>query len=476
MREYTNGIKGASVVIHQMFMVTMVCGLFGYEYMLQHGLGRPGFLSLMTVIGLVGSFVTLAYLTGIAGRKSAEDTKIYLNIVDRVYTDIQLVLIVVFVYLILYMGRSLRGLDFAFSGLLVAVGTVGYLVDGVFLLFYLSIVRRSKDNSLLTHSLAYLVFCYFRRVFLDNRKPRIYTRKARERHEIQSAVEAIAAGALDTRLDVGQFHGQEKNIAIAVNHIQEGLSDAVMERTRNERMKADLITNVSHDIKTPLTSIVNYVDLLKRENLENEKARDYIRILDEKSQRLKQLTEDLVEASKISSGNVKLDIQKIDLVELIYQTGGEFNERFEARELTIVTKLPRGPVIVKADGRQLYRAIENLYTNAAKYALENTRVYVELEVEDGVALFSIKNISRAPLPESAKGDLTERFVRGEVSRTTEGSGLGLSIAKNLTNLMGGNFELKLDGDLFVATISFEVVFCYFSQPTHHLADESAANM
>ena len=264
---------------------------------------------------------------------------------------------------------------------------------------------------------------------------------------------------MDTRLDVDSFHGQERELAEAVNSIREGLSEAVMDRIRNERMKADLITNVSHDIKTPLTSIVNYVDLLKRENLENENAQNYIRILDEKSQRLKQLTEDLVEASKISSGNVKLDMQRIDFVELIYQTGGEFNERFEARDLTIVTKLPHGSVMVEADGRQLYRAIENLYTNAAKYALEKTRVYVELEVEDGQAIFSIKNISKTPLPENAdkEHDLTERFVRGEASRTTEGSGLGLSIAKNLTNLMGGTFELKLDGDLFVATISFEVL-------------------
>jgi signal transduction histidine kinase len=255
---------------------------------------------------------------------------------------------------------------------------------------------------------------------------------------------------------VEDFHGQERELAAAVNHIREGLSDALMESTKNERMKADLITNVSHDIKTPLTSIVNYVDLLKRENLDNENARSYIRILDEKSQRLKQLTEDLVEASKISSGNIKLDIQQIDLVELIYQTGGEFNERFEARGLTIVTKLPSRSVMVQADGRQLYRAIENLYTNAAKYALENTRVYVNLTVEAGLATFSIRNISKNPLPPDTGGerDLTARFVRGDVSRSTEGSGLGLSIAKNLTTLMGGEFQIKVDGDLFVAEITF----------------------
>ena len=202
------------------------------------------------------------------------------------------------------------------------------------------------------------------------------------------------------------------------------------------------------------------MDLLKRENLDNKNAQNYIRILDEKSQRLKQLTEDLVEASKISTGNIKLDIQKIDLVELLYQTGGEFNERFEERNLTIVTKLPSQSIYVEADGRQLYRAIENLYTNAAKYAMEKTRVYVELTTEENRAIFSIKNIS-ANLIQVKEGeninDLTERFVRGETSRTTEGSGLGLSIAKNLTNLMGGTFEINVDGDLFIATISFIMV-------------------
>ena len=453
MKKYTSGMKGAAVVIHQMFFVLMLCSLYGAGYEKRYPADRT-LLIFLTVIGLVGSFVMLAYLTGIAGRRSQEDPVIYLNIVDKVYTDVLLVLFVLFVYLMIYMGRGLHKLDFALSGLLVSVGTVGYLVDAVFLLFYLSIVRQSKNNTLLTNSGIYRLICFFRTVMTNRQRPMLCTRKARERYEIQNAIEAIAAGALDTHLDEKNFHGQEKELAIAVNSIREGLSDAILDRIRNERMKADLITNVSHDIKTPLTSIVNYVDLLKRENLDNENARTYIRILDEKSQRLKQLTEDLVEASKISSGNVKLDMQPIDLVELLYQTGGEFIERFEARELTIVTKLPRGPVMVRADGRQLYRAIENLYTNAAKYALEKTRVYVELEVQDKKACFSIKNISKTPLEAHAKEvDLTERFVRGEISRTTEGSGLGLSIAKNLTNLMGGDFQIKLDGDLFVATIS-----------------------
>ena len=192
---------------------------------------------------------------------------------------------------------------------------------------------------------------------------------------------------------------------------------------------------------------------------ENENAKYYIHVLEEKSQRLKQLTEDLVETSKITSGNVKLNMQKLDLVELLYQTGGEFNERFESRNLTIVTKIPSEQIFIYADGRQLYRSIENLYTNAAKYALENTRVYVELEKADTKAVFTIKNVSKNELDIVSNGnvDLTERFVRGERSRTTEGSGLGLSIAKNLTHLMGGKFEIKVDGDLFIATITYNII-------------------
>lgn len=200
------------------------------------------------------------------------------------------------------------------------------------------------------------------------------------------------------------------------------------------------------------------LSLLRREELENENARKYIRIIDEKAQRLKNLTEDLVEVSKISSGNIKLEKQHIDFLELLYQTGGEFNEKFEQRSLTIVTKLPETSVMIEADGRQLYRALENLYTNAAKYAKENTKVYVELYVEKKMATFSIKNIAKDHI-EVLQGnylDLTERFVRGEFSRTTEGSGLGLSIAKNLTVLMGGKFEIRVEGELFIAEVSFPV--------------------
>ena len=226
---------------------------------------------------------------------------------------------------------------------------------------------------------------------------------------------------------------------------------------KNERMKADLITNVSHDIKTPLTSIINYVNLLENEKIENEKVNNYIHILKEKSARLEQLTEDLVEASKISSGNIVLEMVRINLVELVYQTAGEFNEKFEQRNLTIFTKMPKESIVVMADGRRIWRVLENLYNNVAKYALEGTRVYVELDKKEDEAVFSIKNISSKPL-NIPSDELTERFIRGDVLRTTEGSGLGLSIAKNLTTLMGGTFDIILDGDLFKVMITFPLAF------------------
>ena len=283
-------------------------------------------------------------------------------------------------------------------------------------------------------------------------------RAAVEHYQILKGVEKIASGDLEAKIEVEELHGEDQKLAEAINNIGSGLLHAVDDSTKNERMKADLITNVSHDIKTPLTSIINYVNLIKLEHIENERVNNYIRVLDEKSQRLKQLTEDLVEASKVSSGNVKLDMCQIDLVELVCQTGGEFNEKFESKELTIVTKLPKQAVYIWSDGRHLYRVIENLYNNVAKYALEKTRVYVEVQAGETEAVFSIKNVSESSLAIENSGveDLTERFIRGDSSRTTEGSGLGLSIAKNLTLLMGGQFDISVDGDLFKAKITLPI--------------------
>lgn len=241
-----------------------------------------------------------------------------------------------------------------------------------------------------------------------------------------------------------------------LENIGSGLQNAVEKSMRDERLKTDLITNVSHDIKTPLTSIINYVDLLKRENFDDPKVKGYLDILEMKAQRLKTLTEDVVEASKVSSGSITLEFMDVDLVEMLNQTIGELSEKMEARQLTVVASLPEEPVIVHVDGRRMWRVLENIFNNAAKYAMPGTRVYADLKIEGNQTSFSLKNVSDQPLNFSSD-ELTERFIRGDVSRSTEGSGLGLSIAKSLTEMQGGKFELYLDGDLFKVTILFEKV-------------------
>ena len=245
-------------------------------------------------------------------------------------------------------------------------------------------------------------------------------------------------------------------MAEAVNALGEGLRNALKEQMKSERMKADLITNVSHDLKTPLTSIINYVDLMKREQIDNPKAQEYLEVLDQKSQRLKQLTEDLVEASRASSGNVALNVEKIDLREMLLQTRGEFEERFAAKGLKLMADYPKEPLYVEADGRSMWRIIENLHRNVEKYAMPHTRVYLNVDNDGFMAYLSVKNISEQPLNISAE-ELMERFVRGDESRSTEGSGLGLAISKDLTELQHGTFNIYLDGDLFKVTVGFP---CY----------------
>ena len=238
--------------------------------------------------------------------------------------------------------------------------------------------------------------------------------------------------------------------------ISRGLKAAVTEQVKAERLKTDLITNVSHDLKTPLTSIISYVDLLKRENIESPRVQEYIAVLEQKSARLKNLTEDLVEASKASSGNISLELIPIHYTEILQQSLGEFEDKLAARSLQVLTTLPQEDILILADGRQLFRVLENLLNNCCKYALQGSRVYVDLQKDEEEATFTMKNISEAPLNVSPE-ELTERFVRGDVSRSTEGSGLGLSIAKSLTKLMNGKMKIEIDGDLYKVSLSFPLV-------------------
>ncbi|MCI6537688.1 MAG: HAMP domain-containing histidine kinase [Lachnospiraceae bacterium] len=271
---------------------------------------------------------------------------------------------------------------------------------------------------------------------------------------IKDGIQQLAAGNLDYRINTEHMSGENLELAEEINKVRDGVEKAVDAEMKSERLKTDLITNVSHDIKTPLTSIINYVDILKRENIQDERIAGYIEILNRKALRLKQLTEDLVEASKISSGNITLTMQEINLKQLIKQTNGEFEEKFEAKQLDLICDLPEEQMLIMADGRRMFRVIENLYNNAAKYAMPGTRVYVSGSLEGDTVVFSMKNVSENPLNFKAD-ELLERFVRGDVSRSTEGSGLGLEIARNLTVMQGGTFDLYLDGDLFKVTITFK---------------------
>lgn len=278
-------------------------------------------------------------------------------------------------------------------------------------------------------------------------------RRSAERSEIIGGISRIREGDIGYVLDSARMHGDNRELAVSVNNMGDGIRKAVATSMKDERMQADLITNVSHDIRTPLTSIINYVNLLKRERITQEPVSGYIEVLDAKAQRLKQLTDDLLEASKISSGNIILENSRLDLTELVRQSVGEFSEKLEARKLQVMTTEPDGPAYIYADSRRMWRVMENLFNNICKYAMEGTRVYVDLEKAEGKIVLSLKNISENSLNFSPD-ELTQRFVRGDVSRSSEGSGLGLSIAKNLTELQSGEFRITLDGDLFKVLIRF----------------------
>ena len=274
--------------------------------------------------------------------------------------------------------------------------------------------------------------------------------------KIKNKINSMYNGNTDEILYEDELKDELKPVAHELNDISSGLSNAIEQATKGERLKTELITNVSHDIKTPLTSIINYVDLMKQEKVRNPKIKEYLEILDAKSQRLKKLTEDLVEASKASSGNIKLTMERLNVKELIKQIDGEFEDKFNEKGLKIIESFSTEDTIIEADSRYMYRVLENMYVNIAKYALENSRVYIDVIKVDETVQIVLKNISQDKLNISVD-ELKQRFVRGDSSRTTEGSGLGISIAESLTNLQKGKFNIYLDGDLFKVVIEFKAI-------------------
>ena len=460
------------------------------------------------IFGSVLWLIGMVWLTVTAGRKP-KDEEIHLNGFDRWYTEIAAGAVIG----IWLAGTIISGTLIANSSLgyshAVATVIVTCLICGTytmawFLIGYLSLVRRIKAGTLWKNSLIRTVLKWigkcsgkladFARVFSRNTAEKIKVllvggaflflqfliigcvfsgagvfllalmavdvavmifaiRKADGQDRIMDGLKKISDGELQYKIKTDTLTGKQKVMAEYINNIGDGLDAAVENSLKKERMQTELITNVSHDLKTPLTSIINYVDLMKRENPTDPKIQEYLRILDEKSQRLKVLTEDVVEASKASTGNIKLEMNDIDFVEMVQQVIGEFEEKFKEKNLTMMVHFTDEPSIIYADGQRMWRVLENVFGNVVKYAMEGTRVYAEISNRNKKVTFSLKNISAQPLNISAD-ELTERFIRGDVARNTEGSGLGLSIAKSLTELQGGEFKLYLDGDLFKVMITF----------------------
>lgn len=279
---------------------------------------------------------------------------------------------------------------------------------------------------------------------------------AAELEVLRKGSKEFASGNLNYQIKAKSALPSTYEIAQNLNRMSEGMQNAIDQQIKSERMKSELITNVSHDIKTPLTSIINYVDLLKKEGLDEQSAKEYLKILDQKSMRLKSLTEDLVEASKASTGNLAVQLTRINAKEMLNQAVGEFQERFDGRGLEVILEIPKEDITVMADGRHMWRVVENMLSNACKYAMAHTRVYVDLYVEGQFACLAVKNMSGQRL-NITEEELLQRFVRGDSSRNTEGSGLGLSIARSLAELQEGAFDIHIDGDLFKAVAKFKLV-------------------
>ena len=271
--------------------------------------------------------------------------------------------------------------------------------------------------------------------------------------KLKKGAQELAEGHFDHVVETKGMLPELKKHAVNLNSMAAAQKIALEEKLKSERMKTELITNVSHDIKTPLTSIINYADLISKEESTSEKTKEYSEVLIRQSVRLKRLLEDLVEASKASTGNLEVDLQPCDAQVFVTQSAGEYEEKFKQYDLTLITNVPEQPIRIMADGRRMQRVFDNLLNNACKYSLPGTRVYVDLKENDKEAVFTFKNTSKEQL-NMTEEELMERFTRGDSSRNTEGSGLGLSIAGNLAELQNGKLRLTTDGDLFKATLSF----------------------
>jgi signal transduction histidine kinase len=425
----------------------------------------------------LGLVLAMIYLIMVIGRRPEKDENVPLNMIDRIYNDVKVViclgLIALWVALMVQLGHlKIVQLIFPITLVIAAIG----------LIFVLSLVKHLKNKTLVKHTIIYALFHklfhFFKDVYNNGSVgvkvvlivigyPALVAltffmfpitigfaawlalKKVKEFNALKEGVTKVKEGDIHYAIPV-TGNGEFGQLATDINSITDGLNKAVEKELKSERLKTELITNVSHDIRTPLTSIITYVDLLKVEK-DPKKLEEYVAIIDQKSQRLKILIEDLFEAAKASSGNIPVNLEKIDVISLITQGLGELDDKIQEHKLEFKITGPNEKLIIPADGKLLWRAIENLLSNIFKYALEGSRVYIDLIDSGTWVTIIIKNISAYELNIS-EDELMERFKRGDESRSSQGSGLGLSIAKSLIENQKGSFHLEIDGDLFKTII------------------------
>lgn len=479
---------------------------------------RGGFAAVIAAIALILLFLQAGLLIYTTGKKRRGDKQVILNSFDRLPTELWILLFVAVLVgcsLFAVMGGHIiyfGGMNIRIVMLQIALSTVPFGFS--FMMLTLSFVRRIRAHNMKERSFLYkslkrakknsedlegeregsrvkelgenlkvffyslkgtdkllilfagyvilMAICWFlpqKRIgfglfiLLDIAALAVIVYAVRDLKELTRGVTEITKGNLDYKVSLNRKNGFFKELNDGINYIGDGIKAAVETSIKDERMKTELITNVSHDLKTPLTSIINYINLLKTEKMPTPEAEHYVEVLESKAHRLRHLTEDLVEAAKATSGNIELEKMPLAFNELMKQALGEFEDKFATRDLKVIVNIPEEPVIVLADGKRMFRIIENVLQNAYKYAHPGTRIYADLSNRQSVITFILKNISAAPLNISPE-ELMERFTRGDSARTTEGSGLGLSIAKDLTRLQGGTFDIQLDGDLFKVIITF----------------------
>ena len=425
---------------------------------------------------VIGTLILLIYLTITIGR-THKNGPLVLNAIDKIPSDLFLVLYMTCGALWVvgmndfYSYRSYMASRISLS--MIAVGTITFIFVVITGFAYLSFVRRIKAKSLLSNSITYKFFFgiydFFRSIF-DGRMFRSnkLTNQLFKRQAVFIVMSFILVlmtfvfmlvpplVLLPPLAEIFIIYWYVKGNKKTFEAIDRGFNDSLEDQMKAERMKIQLVTNVSHDLKTPLTSIISYADLLSKDETLTETSRDYVSILIDKSNRLKNIVSDLFDLAKSTSGDIQLELEAIDLKKLIEQTLADMGDEIEKSSLQFKVKLPESPVIVMADGKKMYRVFQNLIDNSLKYAMQGTRVFIDLETGHQKAVVSIKNTAGYEMDFTAE-EILQRFSRGDASRTTEGNGLGLSIAESFTQVCGGRFLLNVDGDLFKVTLQFNEI-------------------